>query len=201
MSKVVRPSVLIFAVGALAFALGYVAFPHDDAEHFAPADLAGLALDPGTDAAEFTLHELDGTPLESAAFTGKIVVVDMWATWCGPCLTEIPAYNSLYADFRDADVELLGITLQSGTADQVSEWLQRPIRVGTQEFAIEYPVAMGNDALEIAWGPIYGFPMTYLVDHEWKVRKKWLGAVPDKSEQLRVLIQQLIEERAQASAN
>jgi len=90
----------------------------------------------------------------------------------------------------------LGITLQSGSAEQVAEWLKQPVHIGTEEFNLEYPVVMGNDDVEMTWGPIYGFPTTFLIDQDWKIRKKWLGAVPDKSEQLRQLIDQLLEERA-----
>lgn len=202
MSTTVRPAVLIFAVGALAFSLGYLAFPHSEDDHFAggTSDLSGLTLDPGTTAPAFVVDNLDGSPLASSDLEGKIVVIDFWATWCAPCLTEIPHYNSLHEEYADKGVEMLGMTLQSGSQEQVVEWISRPVRVGTQEFSLDYPVVMGNADVEASWGPIYGFPMTYLVDSEWKIRKKWLGAVANKSEQLRYLIDELIAERDDASS-
>lgn len=196
MNKKVRPAILVFAIGALAFSLGYVVFSEESAHSGAARDYSQLRLDPGAPAADFTLTRLDGTEVTRADYEGKIVIVDFWATWCGPCLTEIPAYNALYEDYKDEGVELLGITLQSGSAEQVREWLSRPVRVGTTEVQLDYPVVMGNDDIEMTWGPIYGFPTTYLVDHDWKIRKKWLGAVPDKSEQIRHLIEELLEKRA-----
>jgi thiol-disulfide isomerase/thioredoxin len=199
MSKQVRPAVLIFAIAALAFSLGYVVLPHDEAGHDIYTGLDTLRPDPGATAAAFTVTRLDGTEMSSAELEGQIVVVDFWATWCGPCLTEIPAYNALSTEYAGKGVKLLGITMQSGSAEQVSEWISKPVKVGSEEFTLDYPVVMGNEALEYAWGPIYGFPMTFLVDAEWKIRKRWLGAVPNKSEQLRVLIDQLLEERAVAS--
>lgn len=202
MSSTVRPAVLIFAIAALSFSLGYVYFDHDESEH-AGGDAAydGLVPDPGVKAPGFTLARLDGTELTEKEFEGKIVVLDFWATWCAPCLTEVPAYNAIAADYAGQGVEMLGVTFQSGSAEQVSEWLTQPIRLGTDEYSIEYPVVMGNDDVESSWGPIYGFPLTYLVDHEWKVRKRWIGAIPDKSEQLRHLIAQLMEERVAAGSS
>lgn len=201
MTDQVRPAVLIFAIAALAFSLGYVVFPHDEGDHDPLGrDLSGLTLNEGVPAAEFSVQRLDGTELSSSDLKGKILVVDFWATWCGPCLTEIPSYNALHEDYADRDVQLLGITLQSGSTEQVRDWVARPIKLGSQEFTLDYPVVMGNEDMEYSWGPIYGFPTTYLVDSDWKVRKRWIGAVADKGEQLRILIDQLIEERA-GSAN
>lgn len=200
MTDKVRPAVLLFAIAALAFSLGYVVFPHEEGDHDPLArDYSGLELNEGVPAADFAVQRLDGTELSSESLKGQILVVDFWATWCGPCLTEIPSYNALHEDYADRDVQLLGITLQSGSADQVRDWIAQPIKLGAEEFKLTYPVVMGNDDMEYSWGPIYGFPTTYLVDADWKVRKRWIGAVPDKSEQLRILIDRLIEERAAGS--
>jgi thiol-disulfide isomerase/thioredoxin len=198
-----RPALLILVIGALAFSLGYVVFPHSDS---IPGDIHGDAapgamLDPEAAAPDFIVHDLAGAEISSKDYAGKIMVIDFWATWCGPCLTEIPHYNSLHADYVDQGVEMLGITLQSGSAEQVEDWIARPIRVGTMEFKLEYPIVMGNSEVETSWGPIYGFPMTYLVDSNWKIRKKWMGAIPNKTDQLRVLIDQLLEERQAQSTN
>lgn len=199
MSTKVRPAVLIFAVGALAFSLGYVAFDHDESVHAPSGAYDGLEPDPGSKAAGFTLTRLDGTEVTDEDYRGQIMIIDFWATWCAPCLTEIPAYNALHEDFEGQGVEMLGVTFQSGSAEQVREWMSEPVKLGAEEYFLDYPVVMGNDEMEATWGPIYGFPLTYLVDHEWRIRKRWIGAVPDKSEQLRHLIGILLEEREAAS--
>jgi len=197
MSSKIRPAILILAIGAAAFSLGYVVFPHTEGEAHGHAGSGTVKLDPGAAAPAFVVHDLDGNEVSSEELDGKIVVVDFWATWCGPCLTEIPHYNSLYEDYADQGVEMIGITFQSGSADQVEDWLSRPVRVGSQEFQIDYPIVMGNSDVEASWGPIWGFPMTFLLDSEWKIRKKWIGAVPMKTDQLRVLIDELLANQGQ----
>ncbi|NKB86882.1 MAG: redoxin domain-containing protein [Acidobacteria bacterium] len=199
-----RPALLILAIGAVAFSLGYVVFPHSED---IPGDIHGSAaagnvsLDPSVSAPDFVVQTLDGADVSSDEYEGKIMVVDFWATWCGPCLTEIPHYNELHADYADKGVEMLGVTFQSGSAEQVADWIARPIKIGTMEFKLDYPIVMGNRDIEVSWGPVYGFPMTYLVDSNWKIRKKWMGAIPSKTAQLRVLIDQLLEEQAEREAN
>lgn len=197
MSSKLRPAILIFAIGAAAFSLGYVVFPHAEGEAHGHGNAGAVKLDPGAAAPGFVVHDFAGNELSSEELEGKIVVVDFWATWCGPCLTEIPHYNSLYDDYAERGVEMIGITFQSGSAEQVQDWVSRPVRVGSQEFKIDYPVVMGNSDVEASWGPIWGFPMTFLLDSEWKIRKKWIGAVPSKTDQLRVLIDELLAEQGQ----
>ena len=192
MRKHVRPSVLLFAAVALLVSLGYVVFPHADvhteggAESFAPAP-------------EFFLTRLDGSTLSSADLKGKVVVLDFWATWCAPCWTEIPKYSELYDEYGERGFEVLGVTLQSGSADHVREWLDETHVLGSMELDPTYPILMGNAEIEAEYGPIYGFPYTFLIDPDWRLRMTWRGAVPSKAEDIREMLEELLPPPAATS--
>ncbi len=149
---------------------------------------AGVAaLNEPSPAAPFVLERLDGTPIRSSSLRGRVVVLDVWATWCGPCLTEIPRYNKLYDEYRDRAVEVIGVAVQSGSAPTVDQF------VSSDRFRVDYTVVMGTAEFEERFGPLWGLPTTLLIDSEWQVRRRWIGAVPTKHEELRILIDRLLD--------
>jgi thiol-disulfide isomerase/thioredoxin len=152
---------------------------------------AGVAvLNEPSPAAPLALQRLDGTPVSSSSLRGRVVVLDVWATWCGPCLTEMPRYNQLYDEFRNRGVEVLGVAVQSGSAPAVEQF------ISGDRFQVDYPVAMGTADFEKHFGPLWGLPTTLLIDSDWQVRKRWIGAVPTKHEELRILIDRLLDRAA-----
>jgi len=102
----------------------------------------------------FDLESVDGTRVTSKALEGKVVLVDFWATWCAPCIEEIPQWNELYARYRDKGFVVLGMTIRSGWA--------KDIKPDAAKLKIGYPVVVGNDDLEKGFGGIWGFPTTSL---------------------------------------
>jgi thiol-disulfide isomerase/thioredoxin len=137
------------------------------------------------DAPEFTLKKVEGGELKSSDLKGKVVVVDFWATWCVPCKVEIPRYNKLRAKLKDQGVEFVGVTFDSGSAKDVLPYVK--------DLSIEYPVVMGTDAVDAAFGGHPGYPTTFLVGKDWKVYRKILGVVPNKVEMLEKDITALLE--------
>jgi thiol-disulfide isomerase/thioredoxin len=135
------------------------------------ADKVAPLASTGT-APEFDLQKVSGGSLRSADLRGKVVIVDFWATWCGPCLSEIPNYNKLMADNAGKGLEIIGVTLESGKVGAVAEF--------AKEKGIDYTLVMGNEAVQEGFQFGSQFPTTYVIGKDWNVYRKYVGALKDK---------------------
>ena len=142
------------------------------------------ALNPIGDAPEFDVEKIAGGKINSSELKGSVVIVDFWATWCVPCIKEIPNYNKMYEEMAGKDVRILGMTFQSGDLDEV--------KPKVEEFGIKYPVAMGTDQVEEGFGGFLGLPTTFVIGKDWKVYKKYLGNATNKKATLEKDIAQLL---------
>jgi thiol-disulfide isomerase/thioredoxin len=135
----------------------------------------------------FDLESIDGTRFSSKALEGKVVLVDFWATWCQPCIAEIPEWNELYVRYRSKGLVVVGMTIRSGWASDI-----KPDAV---KLKIAYPVVVGNDDVEKDFGGIWGFPTTFLVNRKGEIYKKYTGTYPQKQAQIETDIQKLLAEK------
>jgi thiol-disulfide isomerase/thioredoxin len=187
--KFLRYGLLAVAIIGLGMSLGYIVFqPADSHDH--DADAVAAADGTGSHAAALVLEKPEGGTIAFADLEGDILILDFWATWCAPCISEIPHYNELHADYEDKGVHMIGVTLESGSAEEVVAFAKDPAH------AILYPLVMGNDEVVDKYGPVWGFPTTVLVGPDGKVLKTWLGPAAGKTDQLRELIDDLLENAA-----
>jgi thiol-disulfide isomerase/thioredoxin len=135
----------------------------------------------------FDLESADGSRFTSKALEGKVVLVDFWATWCSPCIAEIPAWNELYRRYQEKGFVVLGVTIRSGWASD--------IKPDVEKLKIAYPVVVGNDKVEKGFGGIWGFPTTFLVNRKGQIYKKYIGMDPKKQAGIEVDIQKLLAEK------
>jgi thiol-disulfide isomerase/thioredoxin len=135
----------------------------------------------------FDLESINGSRLSSKALEGKVVLVDFWATWCQPCIEEIPRWNELYARYQAKEFVVLGMTIRSGWASD--------IKPDAEKLKIAYPVVVGNDDVEKGFGGIWGFPTTFLVNRKGQIYKKYTGSYPQKQAQIEADIQKLLAEK------
>lgn len=157
------------------------------------ADVPDVALDPNSPeltaglppAPDFQLPSVGGGTIDSEDLRGKVVVLDFWATWCGPCIEEIPNYNALLHEQDSNEYSMVGIAVESGPIEDVEPFIAK--------LGIEYPVAMG-DSVVADFGGVNAFPMTFVISPDWKVYRKYFGLLNAKKE----LIEQDIVELTQA---
>lgn len=116
----------------------------------------------------FSLTDLSGQKLNLADYKGKVVMLDFWATWCGPCRIEIPGFVELQNHYRDQGFAIIGISLDDGP---------EVVREFYRQFKMNYPVALGDDKLGELYGGIFGMPTTFLIGRDGRIYAKHVGAM------------------------
>jgi thiol-disulfide isomerase/thioredoxin len=141
------------------------------------------AIQPKVPAPDFDLENVAGGKTKAAELKGKVSIIDFWATWCEPCLSEIPKFNKMTDEFQGKDVQVIGITVESPYKD---------IKPKVKETGMKYTVLVGNDTVVDGFGGLIGFPTTFIVTKDWKIYKKYMGALPDKDKRIKKDIEKLL---------
>ena len=115
---------------------------------------------------DFVLKDQQNAPVKMADYKGKVAIVNFWATWCGPCKTEIPDFVKLYDQYKDKGLVIVGISV-----DDSPEELQAFMK----EYKMNYPVLQMTPDVETAWGPFYGYPTSFIVARDGTICTKHLG--------------------------
>ena len=131
----------------------------------------------------FSLPDLRGKKTKSSDLQDSVVILDFWATWCVPCVGEIPAFNQLQEKYRQQGVKVIGLAVQSGWAKDIKRFATK--------YKIRYPILVGTDDT-VGNFDVIGFPTTYVMAPGWKVFKKYSGTYPDKGNDIERDIKTLI---------
>lgn len=148
------------------------------AQGAAPA-ASGAKLPVVGPAPEWSLTDLEGKPVGTEALKGKVVVVDFWATWCGPCVHEIPGYVALQKKYADKGLVIVGLSV-----DQRGEAAVKPF---AKKMNINYPLALATPEVVEAFGPVEAIPTTLLIDRDGKIRHRKVGAM-DREEYEKLIL-------------
>lgn len=167
-SPTARLFLAALAVGALSLAAA-VALPSLRAEDKAAASSSASTLPVVGPAPAWQLTDLSGKEIGRDALKGKVVVVDFWATWCPPCVHEIPGYVALQKKYADRGLVIVGLSVDQKGAAIVSPFAKK--------YEINYPLALADETTVKAFGGIEGIPTTFLIDREGNIRHKKVGAM------------------------
>ena len=124
----------------------------------------------GEEAPDFELHTIDGEVIKLSDYLGKIVIIDFWATWCGPCRMAIPELVDLQNEYKD-DLVIIGISL-----DQ--PYTQGNLKPFIENYDINNPIVLGTLEVVEAYGNIRGIPTSFIVNQRGEIVNKFTGYVP-----------------------
>jgi thiol-disulfide isomerase/thioredoxin len=137
----------------------------------------------GKPAPDFQLELLDGTKFRLSESKGRVVVLDFWATWCGPCLQAMPQVDRVAREFRDRGVRLVAVNLQEAP---------REITAMLERHKLSPTVALDRDGVVAEKYGVTAIPQTVVIDREGNVARLYVGGGPHLGDQLRDLIRSLL---------
>lgn len=137
----------------------------------------------------FRLDTLDGKKFNLAEHKGKIVVLDFWATWCGPCIESLPLVESTVQGFADRQVELVAVNLEE-QPERIKATLERN--------KLKVNVALDRDGVAAARYAVSAIPQTVVIDREGKIVRLFVGGGKKTAEALKTALQELTEPKPMA---
>lgn len=122
--------------------------------------------------------DLQGQPIDLEPYKGKVVLINFWATYCKPCLTEIPWMVEFQDKYASRGFQILGVNMDEEGAEFVHKWLAEPqlaVDGKPVQLKFNFPQFLGSSAVADAYGGLIGLPTTLILNREGKVVKRYIG--------------------------
>jgi peroxiredoxin len=134
----------------------------------APPAGAACPADAKTAKLDFTLKDMNGNNVRLSDYRGKVILLDFWATWCGPCKVEIPSFVELQNKYGKDGLQVIGVSVDD-TLEKLTPYVK--------ELKMNYPVllGLGHDDVQDAYGPIFGIPVNVVISRDGKICAKHAG--------------------------
>ncbi|MBS1904383.1 MAG: TlpA family protein disulfide reductase [Bacteroidetes bacterium] len=162
-----KRSVVVVAFFLVA-AMGIFLFARPKAE-----DMKTTVIEEQQPANDFSLQDLNGKTVKLSDFRGKTVVLNFWATWCGPCRKEIPDFIDLQNQYGKDGLQFIGIAIDQEGASVIKPFAENA--------KMNYPVLVGNDEVFAKFGGSNAIPVTLLIDKKGTIRNTYVGAKPKQA--------------------
>jgi peroxiredoxin len=150
----------------------------------APPQQTLTAVEKLPPAPDFELRDMDDNSYRLSAQRGKVVIINFWATWCPPCLKEMPSMQRAWEQLRDEGVEMWAINV--GESDE-------EIFLFTARYPVDFPLLLDSDSSITDQWPVIGLPSTFIVDREGRIAYRAIGGrewdAPELLEQIHTLLQ------------
>ena len=117
---------------------------------------------------DLKMKDMNGATVSLADYKGKVILLNFWATWCGPCKIEIPEFIRAYQAHKDKGFVVLGVSIDD-TPDQLKQF--------AAQWKVNYPMLLNDESVEQAYGPIYGVPVSFFIGRDGLICRKQMGEV------------------------
>jgi thiol-disulfide isomerase/thioredoxin len=132
-----------------------------------PGPEAPAILSKSTPAPDFTLESLDGKNMRLSDFHGKAVLLNFWATWCGPCKIEMPWFVDFQKEYGPQGLQIVGVAMDDSSKEDIAKF--------AKEMGVNYPVLLGKEAVGDEYGGVPALPESFFIGRDGKIVDKILG--------------------------
>src|SRR6202051_572291 len=121
----------------------------------------------GQPAPDFTLTTPEGKTMKLSDFHGKAVLLNFWATWCGPCKVEMPWFVDLQKQYGSQGLQIIGVAMDDGSKEDIAKF--------AKDMGVNYPILIGKESVGDQYGGVPALPETFVVGRDGKIVDKILG--------------------------
>jgi len=128
---------------------------------------ASTRLTKSTVAPDFSLEVLDGTTMRLSDLRGKAVMLNFWATWCGPCKIEMPWFVDLQKQYGPQGLQIVGVAMDDASKEDIAKF--------AKDMGVNYPILIGKEAVGDQYGGVNALPETFLISRDGKIVDRIIG--------------------------